>query len=103
MVFIFMGWWNLYWVKKSNWNFWNYDCSSVNLESESAKDLLKDMYHNLLPKEIRHNLGEYYTPDWLAEFLINEMNIDYSKNQSFLDPNCGSGTFIVLLIKKLYY
>ena len=80
--------------------FENYDCSSVNLESESAKDLLKDMYHNLLPKEIRHNLGEYYTPDWLAEFLINEMKIDYSKNQSFLDPNCGSGTFIVLLIKN---
>lgn len=80
--------------------FRKYDYSSINLEPESAKDLLKDVYHNLFPKELRHNLGEYYTPDWLAEFLINEMNIDYSFDKSILDPTCGSGTFIVLLIRN---
>ncbi len=80
--------------------FRNYDYSSINLEPDSAKDLLKDVYHNLFPKELRHNLGEYYTPDWLAEFLINEMKIDYSLNNSILDPTCGSGTFIVLLIRN---
>ncbi|MGI5859575.1 MAG: N-6 DNA methylase [Tepidanaerobacteraceae bacterium] len=80
--------------------FRKYDYSSINLEPESAKDLLKDVYHNLFPKELRHNLGEYYTPDWLAEFLINEMNMDYSLNKSILDPTCGSGTFIVLLIRN---
>ncbi len=80
--------------------FRKYDYSSINLEPDSAKDLLKDVYHNLFPRELRHNLGEYYTPDWLAEFLINEMEIDYSLNKSILDPTCGSGTFIVLLIRN---
>lgn len=80
--------------------FRKYDYSSINLEPASAKDLLKNVYHNLFPKELRHNLGEYYTPDWLAEFLINEMNIDFTSNKSILDPTCGSGTFIVLLIRN---
>lgn len=80
--------------------FRNYDYSSINLEPELAKDLLKNVYHNLFPRELRHNLGEYYTPDWLAEFLLNKMNIDFSANKTFLDPTCGSGTFIVLMIKK---
>ena len=80
--------------------FENYDYSSINLEPELARDLLKNVYHNLFPRELRHNLGEYYTPDWLAEFLIRKMNIDFSKETTILDPTCGSGTFIVLLIKK---
>lgn len=80
--------------------FKKYDYSSIYLEPDGAKDLLKDVYHNLFPKELRHNLGEYYTPDWLAEFLIEEMEIDYSLNKKILDPTCGSGTFIVLLIKN---
>ena len=80
--------------------FRSYDYSSINLEPSNAKDLLKNVYHNLFPKELRHNLGEYYTPDWLAEFLINEMNIDFTSNKTILDPTCGSGTFIVLLIRN---
>lgn len=28
---------------------------------------LKSLYHNLMPRELRHDLGEYYTPDWLAQ------------------------------------
>ena len=80
--------------------FDNYDYSSINLEPELAKDLLKNVYHNLFPKQLRHNLGEYYTPDWLAEFLIKRMNLDLKNNKSILDPTCGSGTFIVLLINE---
>lgn len=29
-------------------------------------DSLKHIYETVIPKEIRHALGEYYTPDWLA-------------------------------------
>lgn len=87
-------------IKQMMEKFENYDYSSINLEPELAKDLLKNVYHNLFPKELRHNLGEYYTPDWLAEFLIDKMNIEFNTNKVILDPTCGSGTFIVLLIKK---
>ena len=87
-------------IKQMIEKFDDYDYSSINLEPELARDLLKNVYHNLFPRELRHNLGEYYTPDWLAEFLIEKMNIDFSKDKIILDPTCGSGTFIVLLIKK---
>lgn len=103
----FFGWYIYLWddeifdkLKELVEKFRQYDYSSINLEPSSAKDLLKNVYHNLFPKELRHNLGEYYTPDWLAEFLINEMNIDFTSDKSILDPTCGSGTFIVLLIKN---
>lgn len=103
----FFGWYLHLWNKETYKNitelietFNNYDYSVIDLEPEYAKDLLKNVYHNLLPKELRHNLGEYYTPDWLAEFLINEMNLKLDGEKIVLDPTCGSGTFIVLLIKK---
>lgn len=87
-------------VKQMIERFEDYDYSSINLEPELARDLLKNVYHNLFPRELRHNLGEYYTPDWLAEFLVEKMNIDFNSKKAILDPTCGSGTFIVLLIKR---
>lgn len=87
-------------IKQMLEKFEDYDYSSINLEPDLARDLLKNVYHNLFPRELRHNLGEYYTPDWLADFLIDKMNIDFKSKQVILDPTCGSGTFIVLLIKR---
>jgi hypothetical protein len=49
---------------------------------------------------IRHNLGEYYTPDWLAELVLNEVRYDGDIQKRLLDPACGSGTFLVLAIQR---
>lgn len=60
-------------------------------------DYMKQMYEAVIPKELRHALGEYYTPDWMAEMTLKEIcssgkvNI---KTASFIDPTCGSGTFL---------
>ena len=62
--------------------------------------MLKRLYQYLVPKRIRHDLGEYYTPDWLAELVISEIGYDGNLNKRFLDPTCGSGTFLVLAIKR---
>ena len=78
-----------------------YDFSSLNLEPKEAKDLIKNIYHYLLPQKLRHSLGEYYTPDWLAEFLIDKLEIDFSSSVRILDPTCGSGTFLTILIEKI--
>ncbi|MEM3872620.1 MAG: hypothetical protein QXE05_08690 [Nitrososphaeria archaeon] len=51
----------------------NYDPSAAELEPDKVKDLFKRLYQNLVPKKIRHDLGEYYTPDWLAELLLDEV------------------------------
>jgi SAM-dependent methyltransferase len=79
-----------------------YDPGTLELAPENARDLLKKLYHYLLPREIRHDLGEYYTPDWLAERLIRQTlgSADLGDaRKRVLDPACGSGTFLVLLIK----
>ncbi|MCM8822910.1 MAG: SAM-dependent methyltransferase, partial [Candidatus Omnitrophica bacterium] len=58
----------------------------------------------LMPRELRHNLGEYYTPDWLAERLLNMLEagrFEGNPDRRILDPACGSGTFLVLAIKKI--
>jgi len=70
------------------------------LDPASTRDLLKKLYQYLVPLEVRHNLGEYYTPDWLAELLLNEVGYDGNTLKRFLDPACGSGTFLVLAIQR---
>ncbi len=70
-----------------------YDLTDIN------QDLLKQLYQNLIPPVTRHNLGEYYTPDWLAQLTLRE--IDYDAPQSLLDPACGSGTFLFNAIRRL--
>ncbi len=70
-----------------------YDLSAI------RQDLLKQLYQNLVDPETRHDLGEYYTPDWLAQLTLEE--IDYRAPQSLLDPACGSGTFLFNAIRRL--
>ena len=59
-------------------------------------DYIKQMYEAVIPKELRHALGEYYTPDWLAEETLNTvLSFDSTDiSQHFIDPTCGSGTFL---------
>lgn len=59
-------------------------------------DYIKQMYEAIIPKELRHALGEYYTPDWLAEETLNTvLNFEgVNIKQNFIDPTCGSGTFL---------
>ncbi len=81
----------------------SYDYSAVILERETARDLLKNLYYELLPAVMRRNLGEFYTPDWLAEFLLDDMHAEIKEDKTYLDPTCGSGTFLVILIKKFIH
>ena len=56
-------------------------------------DVLKELYESLIDPAQRHQLGEYYTPDWLADLMVREVVTD-PLNQRVLDPSCGSGTFL---------
>lgn len=62
------------------------------------EDVLKGLYQELVDPKERHDLGEYYTPDWLAESIAKE-NLETCPEASVLDPACGSGTFLVATIK----
>jgi SAM-dependent methyltransferase len=58
-------------------------------------------FQRLLPRSLRHRLGEYYTPDWLAEFLLDELGYEGDPRRTLLDPACGSGTFLVAAISRI--
>lgn len=71
-----------------NYNFENVD-----------EDILKGVYQELIDIDTRHSLGEYYTPDWLCEKVVN--NLDFKKDSQILDPACGSGSFLKASIDRL--
>ncbi len=71
------------------------------LEPGWTRDLLKKLYEMIVPRRLRHGLGEYYTPDWLAEYLIEKSGYAGEPKSRFLDPACGSGTFLVQAIQKV--
>lgn len=70
-----------------------YNLSKIN------EDLLKELYQQLVDPETRHDLGEFYTPDWLAELTLRQAF--WGKGKSLLDPACGSGTFLFIAIRLL--
>lgn len=81
-----------------------YEPSTTDLEPERIRDLFKVLYQELLPRKLRHSFGEYYTPDWLSELVLDEVGYvsnQHPINKRLLDPACGSGTFLVTAIKRL--
>ncbi len=70
----------------------NFDLSKLN------EDVLKGLYEELLDKKERHDLGEVYTPDWLAEYVLRDL-LTEKPDSRILDPACGSGTFLFVAIK----
>jgi hypothetical protein len=56
-------------------------------------DLLKVLYESLIDPAQRHDLGEYYTPDWLAAKVVRN-TVRQAATERVLDPSCGSGTFL---------
>jgi hypothetical protein len=56
-------------------------------------DVLKILYESVITTDDRKRLGEYYTPDWLAERVV-EATIEKPLEMRVLDPSCGSGTFL---------
>jgi SAM-dependent methyltransferase len=60
---------------------------------EAETDVLKVLYESLIDPGERHDLGEYYTPDWLAAKVVKH-SIKRPVEDLVLDPACGSGSFL---------
>ncbi len=72
--------------------FDSYDFSHID------EDILKGVYQDLIDRDTRHSLGEYYTPDWLCETIVADLKLESSSR--VLDPSCGSGSFLRTTIDK---
>jgi hypothetical protein len=79
----------------------DYNPGTLSEDPAGNQDLLKELYYHLFPRSVRHDLGEYYTPDWLAEHVLNEVGYVGDPDKSLLDPSCGSGTFLVMAINRI--
>ncbi len=75
----------------------SYEDKALFENGENVCDLFKDLFMKIIPDKVRHSLGEYYTPPWLADNLITESinHLDVYTNWTALDPCAGSGTFLL--------
>ncbi len=82
-------------------------------------DVLRPLYERFVGERDRKVFGEYYTPDWLAGLIVEELldeawcdraiaaAIADERNQGrlegigFLDPACGSGTILYYAAQRL--
>ena len=58
-------------------------------------DLLGLVYQMLLTEGEKNTKGSYYTPFYIAKKMTR--GLDFSGNQTFFDPCCGSGIFMLAL------
>jgi SAM-dependent methyltransferase len=63
-------------------------------------DVMKVLYESVISADERHRLGEYYTPDWLAEEIVSKV-VTEPLVQRVLDPGCGSGTFLFHAVRRV--
>ncbi len=82
-------------------------------------DVLRPLYEAFVGSDDRKDFGEVYTPDWLAELVVNEVldedwcgrafeaargeivNHQPLRGIGVLDPCCGSGTFLYHAARRL--
>lgn len=66
-----------------------------------TRDVLRDLYQGLVPGKLRRSLGEFYTPDWLVDFAVEKANSGAWIDKRVLDPTCGSGAFLLAIIRRV--
>jgi len=78
----------------------NYDFSKIN------EDIFREIYEDIVERKERHKAGEYYTPEWLVQLILNDVFALWEEKKGgvipkILDPACGSGTFLYHAIRHL--
>lgn len=67
-------------------------------------ELISNIYEILLGKETRDKDNAFYTPNYLAEYILDKTTLEFLKNNTqyrILDPSCGSGIFLVNSFKRM--
>lgn len=67
-------------------------------------ELISNIYEILLGKEKQDKDKAFYTPEYLADYIVNRTVGKYlvSENEcKVLDPSCGSGIFLVKSLQKI--
>ena len=68
------------------------------------RDILGHVYEDYLPKQERKELGEFYTPLEVVQFMLDTVEYRPAEDigeKTVLDPACGSGTFLTEVTERL--
>lgn len=73
---------------------------------EIDEDIFKGIYEEIVERKERHKAGEYYTPEWLVQLILDAAITLWEERgvkaiPKILDPACGSGSFLYRVIKIL--
>lgn len=75
------------------------DTSRYNF-NESSDNVLGDVYEKFLDRETRKSLGQFYTPDFVIKYIlentIEKVDVLEEPFIKILDPACGSGHFLIM-------
>lgn len=78
-----------------------FDLNSFVLKPENVQDILQEVYMELIPAEMRHLMGEYFSPDWIVEHALDMVGFNGDISKKMMDPACGSGPFLTQAIKRI--
>ncbi len=67
--------------------------------AQLKEDVIGQILEGLIPEEERHALGQYFTREDLVDLIIGF--VADSAEVAYLDPTCGSGTFLNRLYSRL--
>lgn len=56
-------------------------------------DIIGRIFEQLIPKDERHNLGQYFTNADVVDLILKFSSCH--EDETVLDPSCGAGTFLV--------
>ncbi len=78
-----------------------FDLSTYILKPEEIQDILQEVYMELIPAEMRHLMGEYFSPDWIVEHALDMVGYNGNIKKTLIDPTAGSGSFLTHAIKRV--
>ncbi len=78
-----------------------FDLSTFVLKPENVQDILQEVYMGLIPSEMRHLMGEYFSPDWIVEHVLDMAGYNGNMDKTLIDPCAGSGPFLTQSIKRI--
>jgi len=64
------------------------------------QELFGRLYSSLFPRTLRHPVGEYYTPQWLVDFVLDSVGYRGDSPVRLVDPSCGTGAFVVRAVGR---
>ncbi|MGN1236805.1 MAG: class I SAM-dependent DNA methyltransferase, partial [Bacteroidaceae bacterium] len=72
------------------------ECLSIGVPQglwDSDKDILGFVYQSLITEGERNVTGQYYTCEQVVRYILKDKSL--SDTETFLDPCCGSGAFLM--------